>query len=130
MSVTRILPKSLPTTFGTPELVDLARTSGRKDVHLLLPPVDIDFNSPFAVDPNAFAVTASVRTTTNLVTVSRLDPWMKGDSLRRTIDAVKRWERPSHLGSSSLVMDRRAPNLRACRRTLTPSFVAKPSLCR
>ena len=90
MSVTRILPKSLPTTFGTPELVDLARTSGRKDVHLLLPPVDIDFNSPFAVDPNAFESRYGISSNdVLLVTVSRLDPWMKGDSLRRTIDAVK-----------------------------------------
>ena len=41
MEPTRILPKQLWTTFGTPELVDRARAAGRRKVDLLLPPVDV-----------------------------------------------------------------------------------------
>jgi glycosyltransferase involved in cell wall biosynthesis len=41
MGVTRVLPKALPTTFGTPELVDLAKAKGRRCVELLVPSVDV-----------------------------------------------------------------------------------------
>ena len=54
MTLTRVLPKQVPTTFGTPEMVDIAREAGRKNVHLLLPPVDVRANAPGAVDCSSF----------------------------------------------------------------------------
>ena len=89
MQVTRLLPRDLVTTFGTPELVDRAAAAGRHKVKLLLPPVDVRLNAPASVDPARFrqrwAVDARDIT---LVTVSRLIESMKGESLMRTIRAV------------------------------------------
>src|SRR5260370_13866259 len=51
MSLTRRLPKRLPTTFGTPEIVDQARAKGRRCVELMLPPVDVHGNAPVACEP-------------------------------------------------------------------------------
>jgi hypothetical protein len=39
--VSRLMPKALPATFGTPELVDRARAMGCRHVQLLLPPVSL-----------------------------------------------------------------------------------------
>jgi L-malate glycosyltransferase len=90
MTLTRVLPKKLPTTFGTPELVAQARASGRHHAEALLPPIDVHLNAPTAVDSQPFKDRYQIRDdNVTLVTVSRLDPWMKGDSLRRTIAAVK-----------------------------------------
>lgn len=90
MILQRVLPKALPTTFGTPKIVDLAKAAGRKRVELLFPPVDVVLNAPGSADPKAlrqrFGIKASDIT---LVTVSRLDTYMKGESLRRTIEAVR-----------------------------------------
>jgi L-malate glycosyltransferase len=93
MVVPRLLPRALPTTFGTPELVDRARAAGRPRVDLLLPPVDTDHNSLDAADP---AAVEEFRTRhglgpadITLVTVARLVHWLKGESLRRSIDAVR-----------------------------------------
>jgi len=89
MTLTRVLPKALPTTFGTPELVDQARAAGRKRVELILPPVDVHANAPGAVDPNPFREKYGVNNSSiTLVTVSRLNLSMKFESLARTIDAV------------------------------------------
>lgn len=89
MTLTRVLPKALPTTFGTPELVDLARAAGRQRVELLLPPVDVQANAPGAVDTNPFREKYGIRhDCITLVTVSRLNLSMKFESLARTIDAV------------------------------------------
>lgn len=88
MVTSRFLPKALPTTFGTPELVDRARVNGRRPV-LLLPPVDIHKNAPGAEDPERFKKQYGINGADfTLVTVSRLTDWMKGESLRRTIAAV------------------------------------------
>ena len=87
--VTRFLPKSLVTTFGTPEFVDLAKAAGRSHVELLLPPVDAHLNAPGAGEDESFrkqySLTANEIT---LVTVSRLAVDLKAESLRRTIAAV------------------------------------------
>ena len=89
MTLTRVLPKALPTTFGTPELVDQARAAGRKHVELILPPVDVHANAPGVVDPNPFRERYDIDgNSINLVTVSRLNPSMKFESLARTIEAV------------------------------------------
>ena len=90
MDLTRILPKRLPTTFGTPELLDKARAGGRRRLELLLPPVDVHLNAPGAVDPGLFrqkyGLTDSEIT---IVTVSRLANFMKAESLLRTVDAIR-----------------------------------------
>jgi len=90
MELTRILPKALPTTFGTPEVVDKARSAGRRPVELLLPPVDVHLNAPEAIDPRPFRDRYGIcDSDIALITVSRIDRWMKSESLVRTIDAVR-----------------------------------------
>jgi glycosyltransferase involved in cell wall biosynthesis len=82
--------KGLPTTFGTPELVDRARSTGRRRVELLLPPVDVDLNAPGAVDPAPFRNRyGSQEGEITVVTVSRLMEAMKGEGLLRTINVVR-----------------------------------------
>lgn len=91
MNVTRILPKSLPTTFGTPELVDQARAAGRRQVELILPPVDVTQDAPGAVDPQPLREQCGVAPhEIVIVTVSRLADFMKAESLLRTIDVVRK----------------------------------------
>jgi glycosyltransferase involved in cell wall biosynthesis len=90
MSVSRILPESLLTTFGTPELVDVARAAGRPRVELLLPPVDIVRNAYGCVDAEMFRTRYGIAAADILLlTVSRLDGHLKAESLRRTMDAVR-----------------------------------------
>ena len=91
MGVPRLLPKALPITFGTPELVDQATAAGYRRVGLLVPPVDVTQNAPGAIDPQSFRVEYGIKQgDITLVTVSRLNKYMKGESLRRTIDVVRR----------------------------------------
>ncbi len=80
----------MPTTFGVPGLVDEARHTGRSRVELLLPPVDVSENSMEAVDPAGFRRQfACTQSEITLTTVSRLANNLKGESLHRSIDAVK-----------------------------------------
>jgi L-malate glycosyltransferase len=89
MSLQRLLPKALPTTFGTPEVVDHATASGHLRASLLLPPVDVHENAPGAVDPEPFRARFALKNSDiNLVIVSRLDAIMKAESLFRAINAV------------------------------------------
>jgi len=88
MTIGRVLPKAVLTTFGTPEMIDQARALGRR-VELLLPPVDVHYNAPGTVDPQAFRETYGIgKDEILLVTVSRFAATLKAESLRRTIDAV------------------------------------------
>jgi len=89
MVVNRMLPKDVPTTFGTPELVDRAKANGRQKLGLILPPVDVASNSMSAVDGKAFRRQHGFADD-DIVTVSRLVAWMKAESLRDTIEAVRR----------------------------------------
>lgn len=89
MHVTPGMPKSLPITFGTPGLVNAAREAGHKHVGLLLPPVDLHLNRPGAVDDSDFRQRWHIRPhDITVVTVSRLEDTLKGESLQRTIAAV------------------------------------------
>jgi glycosyltransferase involved in cell wall biosynthesis len=100
MTLEGLLPKSLPTTYGTPELVDKARASGYRRPFLLLPPVDIRENGPDAVDPAPFRRRHGPQGNgIILVTVSRLDTCLKRESLFRTVEAVRTLGRdlPLHL---------------------------------
>jgi L-malate glycosyltransferase len=88
--ITRLLPKSLLITFGTPQFVDQARAAGRKRAELLLPPVDVHLNAPGIVDPQPFRKQYNIKGgDVTLVTVSRLVVDLKAESLRRTIEAVR-----------------------------------------
>jgi L-malate glycosyltransferase len=90
MYVTRLLPKGVLTTFGTPDLVAKARATGHRRAELLLPPVDVDFNAPAAVDPAPFRDRYGIESSDiTLVTVSRLVETLKGESLVRTIHVVR-----------------------------------------
>lgn len=90
MDLTRLLPMAVPTTFGTPELVDRARAAGRRRVKLILPPVDIHQNAPEAVDARPFRERHGIQPTgLTLVTVCRLAHWLKSESLFRTVEAVR-----------------------------------------
>jgi len=89
MDVERMLPKVVPTTFGTPELVDRARTKGHVRADLLLPPVDTEQNSPNAADGATFRQKWDLKHDDMVIaTVSRLDAHMKGESLFRTAETV------------------------------------------
>ncbi|QWW71991.1 glycosyltransferase family 4 protein [Rhizobium sp. WYJ-E13] len=90
MGVSRVLPKTIPTTFGTPFVVRSAKAAGWRRAELLLPPVDVEFNAPGAVDASAFRQQYSEPGTVLVVTVARLAALMKLDSLLRAIDAVQR----------------------------------------
>jgi glycosyltransferase involved in cell wall biosynthesis len=88
--IERRLPKSVLTTFGTPEFLDHARAAGRRHIALLVPPVDIRRNAPNSVDPMSFKAHHCIADDDiTLVTVSRLVSKLKGESLRRTISAVR-----------------------------------------
>ena len=90
MVLPRLLPKALPTTFGTPELLDHAAASGRRHLKLILPPVDLKLNRPNAVDAQPFRNEYGINDDdVTLVTVSRLVDWMKVEGLRRTIHVVR-----------------------------------------
>jgi L-malate glycosyltransferase len=89
MTLQRMLPKGVPTTFGTPDLVEQARASGRQRASLMLPPVDVNLNAPGVVEHRLLRDRFAIADDEFLVvTVSRLDGYMKGDSLTRTIDCI------------------------------------------
>lgn len=90
MSLVRVLPKSLPTTFGFPALVERAKASGRTCVELLLPPVDTSLNAPSEKSGAGFRQAHGITPTeVVVVTVSRLSHFMKSESIRRTMQAVQ-----------------------------------------
>lgn len=85
----RFLPKRLPTTFGTPEYVDLAKRAGRRRVSLLVPPVDTSENVEAAAKGIAFRQAAGIQNgETLVVTISRLAHTFKSESIARTIEGV------------------------------------------
>lgn len=90
MSLTRLLPKNLPTTFGVPCLVEQAKVAGRTRVDLLLPPVDTRANAPDPELGRRFRESQGIdQSELLLVTVSRLSRNMKSESIGRTMAAVR-----------------------------------------
>ncbi|SFC73804.1 glycosyltransferase [Tropicimonas isoalkanivorans] len=89
MDLTRSMPRRIPTTFGFAGLVRKADAAGWKNTHLLLPPVDVDFNAAGIVDGKAFRTALAVRDEDILlVSVSRLANHMKSECLERAIAVV------------------------------------------
>jgi glycosyltransferase involved in cell wall biosynthesis len=121
MELTRILPKTVPTTFGTPEIADLARQAGRHRARALVPPVDTASNAPGVADGEAFRRDTGVGPEQILlVTVSRLAEHMKSESLYRTIEVVARLGREVPLtfavvgeGQARSALERRAAEVNA-----------------
>jgi glycosyltransferase involved in cell wall biosynthesis len=91
MAVTRVVPRSMPLTYGTAALVDQARGRGYRHVMLLEPPVDLARDDPEAVDGLSQRDRWSIRAGEVLVVmVSRLVGWLKLEGLRAAIEAVDR----------------------------------------
>src|SRR5262245_22996847 len=90
MRVPSELPRSLPTTFGTVDLLEEARTLGFKSPHLLLPPVDVAMNAPGAVDSTDFIKKFQIGPRDiSLVIVSRLVSKLKGEGLYDAIETTR-----------------------------------------
>jgi glycosyltransferase involved in cell wall biosynthesis len=90
MAVPPSLPRSLPTTFGTPDLQRQARDLGFRSPHLLLPPVDVSENAPGIIDSSNLVNRIKAGTNEILVAlVSRLVPNLKGESLYDSFDAIR-----------------------------------------
>ena len=91
MDLTRILPRSIPVTFGTPEVLDKAKKRGYRRARLLVPPVDVDANSPGASTIAAHELRDRLDVGSGeilVVTVSRLSQHLKAESLGRTVAAI------------------------------------------
>lgn len=90
MGVSRVLPKTIPTTFGTPMVARSAAAAGWRRAQLLLPPVDVEFNAPGSVDFSEFREKYGDPTAITVVTVARLSHSLKLEGLLRAIDAVRK----------------------------------------
>ncbi len=78
----RLLPRSVPTTFGTMELVEIARRTGIREVRLLVPPVDLESNRIDNHDVSVSSYGLGIHPDEILlVVVSRLAHTMKAESL-------------------------------------------------
>ena len=89
MFVGRLIPRYVPATFGTPELVALAKAKGIRNVGLLVPPVNLKECRPGAIDTQiARAQMGVAPDEIAVVMVSRLVDSMKGESLANSIEAV------------------------------------------
>lgn len=91
MDPTRVLPREIPTTFGTPKVLRQAISAGWLRPSLLLPPVDIGANAPGAADGGEFRAALGIAQNEILiVSVSRLSGPMKTNPLKEAIKALHR----------------------------------------
>lgn len=90
MAVDSSMPRAVPTIAGTVEIQeDLQATRDPSSVFRLEPPIDTARNSPDEAEGHRQREAWGIRADEELVLIaSRLDPWMKLDSLVDTIDAV------------------------------------------
>lgn len=90
MTITRVLPKGVPTTFGFIGLQTEAARKGWKSPLLLPPPVDTKANSPdLPIDETVGDRFGLAPRHVTLVTVSRLSHVMKSESIFQTIKVVR-----------------------------------------
>ncbi|GAB3744904.1 NeuD/PglB/VioB family sugar acetyltransferase [Microlunatus parietis] len=88
MGVPRWLPRNAPVIVGTAELHEVARSYGLRST-LIVPPVDLDQDDPAVVDGASFRSECGAGPGGVLAAiVSRLEPDMKEEGIRRSIDAV------------------------------------------
>jgi glycosyltransferase involved in cell wall biosynthesis len=88
MSVSPLVPRSIPLVMGTEALGDEARRTHRAPVWVLEPPIDVEGDHP-AIDGTAFRRDCGVEDERMLVvTVSRLAIDLKLDALVQAIDAA------------------------------------------
>ncbi|MGA3565120.1 glycosyltransferase [Melissospora conviva] len=88
MDVPRWLPADPPLVVGTQELVEQA-AAFRPAPWLIEPPVDTDADDPARVDGGAFRAAYGIGDTDlALVVVSRLEPEMKAEGIRRAMAAL------------------------------------------
>lgn len=88
MSVPSWLPRNSSLVLGTAELVERARFLGLQS-SLIVPPVDLTHDDPEVVDGREFRERHGVEPDEVLaVIVSRLEPDLKEEGIRRSIDAV------------------------------------------
>ena len=89
MTVESFVPRNLPATLGTRALQAQASLVRKGPVALLEPPVDVTANAPGAVDPREFLARHGLGPDRlNVVVVTRLEQWLKLESLLRAMDAV------------------------------------------
>ncbi len=89
MVIDRILPRTVTTTFGTPQLADAARPRWRAPVELIEPPVDVESDAPGRAAGAEFRDAHGLDPTGLLVvSVSRLVGHMKLEGIRRAADAI------------------------------------------
>jgi glycosyltransferase involved in cell wall biosynthesis len=128
MDLTRILPKSLPTTFGTPLLVEEARARGRHRAELMVPPVDVKLNAPDAADGPAFRARYGLGPEeVAIVSVSRLSEHMKSESLFHAIEAMRRLAKSQPLRLVIVGEGGARPALEAAARSVN-EFLGRPAV--
>lgn len=89
MAVQRMVPRTIPVTYGSEQMVADARLRQRGPVWLTEPPVDTVANAPGAADGPRFRDEHGIGPDTHLiVVVSRLISWLKAEGLFRAVDAV------------------------------------------
>ena len=90
MSLTRVLPRQVPTTFGFAALARQAKRAGFRRTAVLAPPVDVQANAPGAVEADGFRRRAGLRAgEIVVVSVSRLSDYMKSEPLVRAIEVMR-----------------------------------------
>jgi L-malate glycosyltransferase len=88
MSVSPLVPRSVPVVMGTEDLADQARADHRAAVWALEPPVDTEADHP-GIDGRAFRRSLGIPDDAGLIaTVTRLSTTRKLDAVARAIDAV------------------------------------------
>jgi glycosyltransferase involved in cell wall biosynthesis len=85
-----MLPRTIPTTYGTAALVDEAKLSHQAPLWLLEPPVNDESDRPGAADGDAFRAEWDLDDEClTVVVVSRLISWFKAEGLVDAIDTVQ-----------------------------------------
>ena len=89
MSVAPFLPRTLPLTLGTEELLERAQAIGFERAILLEPPVDTEANAPgLGRVPPSHQLPPPLPGVLDLVMVSRLAPELKAEGIREAIEVT------------------------------------------
>jgi len=95
MSIPRWLPRYPEFVVGTQKLAEEATAFRQRRPVLIEPPVNTDIDAPDAVDPCDFRTAYGLTDeTVVLTTVSRLEPSMKAEGIKRAIAAIRLLDDP------------------------------------